>query len=1010
VPDGSGENRAELDLVVHYSVTRVLAESSTLAQAARGILEAICQTLDFEVGQIWTVDRTGDALHLIECWHAPRPELAHFVAETGHMTFPPEVGLPGRVWASQEPTWIADLMEDPGFTRKQAARRARLHTALAFPIVQGGRATGVIEFFSAQVRSPDQHLLQLMAATGAQIGQFMGRKETEQLVVDSEAEKSAIIASALDCIITIDQRGRIVEFNPAAERTFGYSRRDAIGAPMAELIIPQHLQEAHAAGFARYRATGEENILGRRLEMTAMRANGTEFPVELTVTALEVPGKPTLFTGFVRDISERRRAEEELRRTQQLNQMVLDNSQDLISLVDPQGVYQYVSPSCEQILGYRPEELIGHNATDVVHPDDLVTLSSAIGEAIDSGAVSVPEIRVRHKDGHYLLVEGTGTIIRDPEGRPQMILASSRDISTRRRAELDQIQLAAIVESSSDAIISTDLEGRIVSWNAGAHRVYGYRPEEAIGSNVSMLVPDDRSEEFAAILDRLQQGEPIESLETVRLRKNGVRVDMALNISPIRDGEGRVVFVSSIGRDISERRRAEKQIAFMAFHDKLTGLANRAKFEELMEMALARARRNDLAVAVLYLDLDNFKLVNDSLGHAAGDDVLREVAARLVSLTRETDVVARLGGDEFLLLLPDLRRSLDGPTDANADTVVMVAEAVAARINDCLKEPFVLSDTEFYVSASVGVSLFPIDAEDGRSLLKNADAAMYQSRKTGPGGYAMFPSTAHDPTSALSLATRLRKAVENEDWVLYYQPIMDLVRGEMVGVEGLLRWRDPDYGIIAPGEFLPLAEEMGLMERIGDWVMKDLFRQASQWRAQGLQLDVSFNLSPRQLWHPELVENLLARLNGSGVDPGTLVIEITEAAAMAGIDRTQRVLSHLRNEGLRFAIDDFGTGYSSLSRLRDLPVDILKIDRSFVRDVPGNQDAVTVVQAIIQLALSLGMAPLAEGIETQEQWQFLVDHGCRLGQGFYFRRPVPADQIPELCGAAAFQLDARRAG
>jgi diguanylate cyclase (GGDEF)-like protein/PAS domain S-box-containing protein len=884
VRDGNGRNRAELDLVVHYAVTRVLADSSTLAQAARGILEAICQTLDFEVGQIWTVDPRRKVLRLLESRHAPQPELEAFVAETGHRIFASKEGLPGTVWASRAPTWISDVAEDPGFTRRTAARRAGLHAALAFPILQGGRATGVIEFLSAKVRKPDEHLLQLMAATGAQIGQFMGRKEVEQLVLDSEAEKTAIIESALDCIITIDHLGRIVEFNPAAETAFGYSRSEAIGAPMVELIIPARLRAQHAAGFARYLETGEERILGRRQEMSAMRADGSEFPVELTVFAIELPGKPTLFTGFVRDITERRRAEE------------------------------------------------------------------------------------------------------------------------------DRSQLANIVESSSEAIISTDLEGRILSWNGGAQRVYGYTPDEAVGRNVSMLVPEDRTDELAGMLDQLREGVSIEDLETVRVQKNGARVDMALTISPIRNRAGEIVSVSSIGRDISERRRAEQQIAFMAFHDKLTGLANRAKFEELMEMALARARRNETAVAVLYLDLDNFKMVNDSLGHAAGDDVLREVAARLVSLTRETDVVARLGGDEFLLLLSDLRRSPEGEIAAHNDMAILLAESVAARINESLKEPFVLSHTEFFVSASVGVSLFPIDAEDGRGLLKNADAAMYQSKKTGPGGHALFPTTVDDPTSALSLATRLRKAVQNEDWVLYYQPIIDLVRGEMIGVEGLLRWRDPQYGIIAPGEFLPLAEEMGLMERIGDWVMKDLFRQASEWRAQGLQLNVSFNLSPRQLWHPELIENLLARLNGAGVDPGALVIEITEAAAMADIDRTQQVLSNLRNGGLRFAIDDFGTGYSSLSRLRELPVDILKIDRSFVRDVPANQDAITVVQAIIQLALSLGMAPLAEGIETEEQWRFLVDHGCRLGQGFYFRRPVPADQIPSLYGSAAFQLDSRRAG
>jgi diguanylate cyclase (GGDEF)-like protein/PAS domain S-box-containing protein len=885
----NGGRQAELDLVVQYAVTRVLAESSTLAQAGPGILESICQTLGFKIGSIWTVDPTHDHLRLAEIWHTPDPRLEEFEEQASPLTFGWDEGLPGRVWASREPMWIADVQQDPGFTRRSAASRAGLHAALAFPILRSGRAIGAMEFLSAKVREPDDNLLRLMAATGAQIGQFIGRKEIEQLVLDSEALKTAMIESALDCIITIDQQGRIVEFNPAAESTFGYSRAEAIGARMVDLIIPLSLRQAHKQGFARYLETGEGPILGKRLELTGMRADGSEFPVELTVTSVEVPGSsPKLFTGYVRDISDRKQAEEELRRTQELHDLVLDNSQDLITLVDLEGTYLYVSPSYERILGYAPEDLIGRSRLEAIHPEDVEAASAAIAETIASGTVFVSELRVRHKGGHWVLLEGTAKVINDPEGRPRMILASSRDVT--------------------------------------------------------------------------------------------------------------------------DRRRAEQQIAFMAFHDKLTGLANRAKFEELMEMALARARRHELAVAVLYLDLDNFKLVNDSLGHAAGDDVLREVAARLISLSRETDVVARLGGDEFLVLLSDLRRSIDGPPGTTTDAAVLIAESVASRIHDSLRDPFVLSDTEFYVSASVGVSIFPLDAEDGRSLLKNADAAMYHSKKSGPGGFVLFPASTDDPRNTLSLATRLRKAVENEDWVLHYQPIIDLVGGKVVGVEGLLRWQDPDRGIVLPGEFLPLAEEMGFMERIGDWVMKDLFRQASRWRAQGLELNVSFNLSPRQLWHPELMENLLRRLDGAGVDPSALVIEITESAAMADVDRTQYVLSSLRNGGLRFAIDDFGTGYSSLSRLRDLPVDILKIDRSFVRDLPGSEDAMTVVQAIIQLALSLGMAPLAEGIETEEQWRSLLDHGCRLGQGFYFQRPVPAEEIPALCGQGIFHLDSRRAG
>jgi diguanylate cyclase (GGDEF)-like protein/PAS domain S-box-containing protein len=577
-----------------------------------------------------------------------------------------------------------------------------------------------------------------------------------------------------------------------------------------------------------------------------------------------------------------------LSRTQVLYHIVLENVQDLISLVDLEGRYVYVSRSHEQVLGYAPEELIGRSGLVLIHPDDIQRMEEALAQSTSQDAALVSEVRMRHRKGQWVILEGLTKVVADEEGRPQMILVS--------------------------------------------------------------------------------------------------------------------------GRDISERRRAELQIAFLAFHDKLTGLANRAKFEELMEMAVARARRHSLAVAVLYMDLDNFKLVNDSLGHAAGDDLLREVAARLIQLTRETDVVGRLGGDEFLLLLPDLHRSLDAASQETTDSAVLQAEAVAARVHEALREPFVLSDTEFYVTTSMGISLYPLDAEDGRSLLKNADAAMYQSKKAGPGGYMLFPTSADDPRSALSLATRVRKAVENEHWVLHYQPIVDLEQGQPVGVEALLRWQVPGGGLVLPGEFLALAEEMGFIGRIGEWVMQELFRQTRTWLEAGVDLYVSFNLSPRQLWHPELTERLLESLGDSPVDPSRLVVEITESAAMADIDRTQQILSTLRERGFRFAIDDFGTGYSSLSRLRDLPVDILKIDRSFVRDVPESPDARTVVQAIIQLARSLGMSPLAEGIETAEQWRFLVDHGCPFGQGFYFHRPAPAGEVALLFQRTGFPPGTRQAG
>ncbi|MGZ5298240.1 MAG: putative bifunctional diguanylate cyclase/phosphodiesterase [Actinomycetota bacterium] len=464
---------------------------------------------------------------------------------------------------------------------------------------------------------------------------------------------------------------------------------------------------------------------------------------------------------------------------------------------------------------------------------------------------------------------------------------------------------------------------------------------------------------------------------------------------PINDEGGEPWLIQGVIFDITKRKLAEEEITFLAYHDKLTGLPNRALFEEMLESALARARRSDLGVGVLFLDLDNFKLVNDSLGHHAGDQLLMQLADRLQVCTRETDLVARLSGDEFLLLLADLERG-PGAMSSGLDPGLLIAESVAARVREALEEPFDLGGSEFFVSASIGISLYPQDASDAESLLRNADAAMYRSKEFERGGYVVYASSDDDPAHRLSFSTRLRQAVAEGNWVLHYQPIIDLGDGSVHSVEALVRWLQPNGGLVAPGEFIPLAEEMGLIQAIGDWVLEELARQHAEWREQGVHVAIGYNLSPRQMWTAHLAERLLAKLAMYDVEPQDVTIEITESTAMADPDRTQRLLTELHAWGFTLAIDDFGTGYSSLARLKHMPVDVLKIDQAFVRHVEYDRDLAGMVRAMIQLAQSLGMVPLAEGIETYGEYEFLRANGCRLAQGFHFAYPVPAAEIPAL--------------
>jgi len=563
-----------------------------------------------------------------------------------------------------------------------------------------------------------------------------------------------------------------------------------------------------------------------------------------------------------------------------------------------------------------------------------------------------------------------------------------REANAKYRALVEQIPAIVYIDVADESMSTLYVSPQI-------EQLLGITPEEYVADPdlwYKHLHPEDKERALGAYLAGRESGESF-TFEYRLVGRDGRVVWFRDSAVVVRDEDGAPTFIQGVMLDVTERREAEEQVEFLAYHDKVTGLPNRVMFEELLELAMARARRSDLGVAVISTDVDDFKLVNESLGHEAGDEFLREFGMRLREATRETDLVARQSGDEFFVLLADLELGSSATLPDGTSGAMLAAESVAARVQESLQSPFQLAGTEVYVSATMGISVFPDDAQDSNALLRNADAAMHRSKKLGPGGYVVYAEGMDDALGKLSLTTRLRKAVENRNWTLHYQPVVDLADARMVGVEALLRWADPNGGLVPPGDFIPLAEEMGLIEVIGDWVVEELARQDAVWREAGLSLELSFNLSPRQLWQPDIAEKILTRLAARGVDPTRVVVEITESTAMTDPDRTQRILWDLHSHGLRLAIDDFGTGYSSLSRLKHLPVDILKVDRSFVRDVATDHEAASMVRAIIQLAQGLGMTPLAEGIETEPEWQFLVEHGCNLGQGFHFSRPVPADEI-----------------
>jgi diguanylate cyclase (GGDEF)-like protein/PAS domain S-box-containing protein len=676
------------------------------------------------------------------------------------------------------------------------------------------------------------------------------------------------------------------------------------------------------------------------------------------------------------------------RRSDVLTQAILASAPDAVVVVDEGGAVVEFNPAAERMFGVRRDNVIG----SALH-DGMLLPSSRSERAPPDRSYEATATR---SDGATFPAEVSTAPVVGVDARLRVLYV--RDISERRRAQRAVYDLAAIIESSDDAIISKTLDGVIESWNAGAERLYGHTAAEAIGQRITLVEPLGRPDQSPAVLALIRRGKPIENFETVRVRKDGAEVHVSLTVSPIVDARGDVIAAAEIGRDITARKRADQRVAYLAYHDDLTGLPNRLMFGEHLDLALARAQRHGREVAVLYIDLDDFKQVNDTYGHEAGDQLLRQIARRLERATRATDLVARHGGDEFIVLVADLPAGQDPAARE-------IAHTIAAHVEQALAAPAVLNGATITAGGSVGIAVYPEDATTSDALLRRADAAMYQSKELSQ---AAIGVSGVAPTAAahLPLTARMQLALERGEFVLHYQPILSLDDMRMVGVEALIRWNHPDEGLLAPSAFIPLAERTDLITAISDWVIDEVCRASQPWAKYHEDIRAAVNL-PIARWQPDAAERLLRTIRANGLAPSQIVVEVSESSAMTDPDRTQPILYDLHRHGVRLAIDDFGTGHSSLSRLTEMPVSTLKIDRAFVRDIPGSSHANAIATTIIQLARNIGAEALAEGIETPDQCEFLKREGCTLGQGFLFSPAVPENEVEPLFRRFAREIVSR---
>lgn len=750
-------------------------------------------------------------------------------------------------------------------------------------------------------------ILWLLGLTGIGIGartlsrRIKEREKAYFALQESEDRSRSILATSLDAIITIDSEERITGWNQQAETIFGWGAAEVMGEPLSEKIIPPWQRQAHLQGIKRLLESGQTHFINRRVEVTGLRRNGEEFPLELAIAFIITDGKPA-FSAFLRDISESKRSEEKIRRDFHLQQALAA-----------------VLETAIQPIPFKER------------------LENALGSIL-----ATP----------WLALRGTGAIFLVAGDNRTLELAAQIGIAEPILQQCERVPFG-------ECLCGRAAEGKIPVF-AGKVDDRHTRSYPDMQPHGHYCLPILSGERLLGVLNLyLQEGH--------------------------QKSEEELYFLSAVSHALGgmiQRHLAEEQLEHSAYFDALTGMPNRALLLERLDRCLKRElRRDELRYAVLFLDLDRFKNINDSLGHSCGDQVLITVAARLQQCIRPADTVARLGGDEFAILLDDI-------------TDIVDASQVAERIHAAMLQPFEFAGHEVFISTSIGITLGGPAYQSPEELLRDADTAMYRAKSQGTAKTSIFDEQMHAHVVALvTMETELRRAVERGELRVHYQPIVSAGSGTAIGFEALVRWQHPERGMVSPAEFIPVAEESGLIGSIGRWVLQEACRETQAWSSQypqGSKLFVSVNLSAKQFLQPNLTEEILQALQESGLEPHRLHLEITESALLDNPETSKQILADLRSHGIHLYIDDFGTGYSALSYLHNFPFDALKIDRSFVSKLGEGSEHVGMVSAIIAIARSFGMDVIAEGVETSAQLEQLQELGCHNIQGYYFSRPLPA--------------------
>jgi diguanylate cyclase (GGDEF)-like protein/PAS domain S-box-containing protein len=918
---------------------------------------------------------------------------------------------------------------------KKIALDLNLHSFASFPFCRDGQPVGVLTLYSSEMNYFDDALVDLLLEMTRELSFALDnfdherqRAAMEIALAESEKLKNAIFLASLDCIVSFDESARIVDINPAAEHIFGYQRADAIGKQLADLLSAPEPHAPEQRDIAQFLTACDSPMINRRIEWAATHANGTTFPIEIAIAPIDLAGK-RMFSAYIRDISELKQSQAILRDSEARYRQIIELSPDAI-FVHRKNKFLLVNEACVKLLGAQSaDELLGKDVLPFVHPDyrEIVMARARqlpMGPA--NQALFTDEIWIR-ADGtefhteiattkfYYLGVPAIQNVLRDITARKMaeqlqlaqnrilgmvasglplqdILLTLSRLVETHSKHGLCSIQImepgSALLQPPISAGLSEDFcmaIGSVPTIAGNGCFSAAVRRRQRVTSIDMGKDPIWASWHDIAVRYGLQS---CTSWPIIGKQKK-ILGALSLYYSDTHAPDTQEMALADIAANLAgiaiENKQSEDRIRFLAHYDELTALPNRSLFNQLLNRAMKSAQRHQTKLAVLFIDLDRFKNINDTLGHDAGDFALREFSKRVSICLRASDTLARMGGDEFFVLIEELE---DGA----------YASTVAQKILHEASQPFFIHGQECHLSASIGIAIYPDDGVDACSLLKNADIAMYRAKADGKNTFHFYaPSKNIHTIERLTLESQMRRAIDNGEFTLHYQPKLELITGRITGVEALVRWQHPEHGLLGPARFIPLAEETRLIIPLSIQILRIACHDALAINACSHEsIRMAVNLSPRQLDDSSFIDSLQSLLAETGMPPQLLQLEITESMVMHNPEQAVIIMNKLRAMGIRLDIDDFGTGYSSLANLKRFPVYSLKIDQSFVKDIPTGPNDTAITKAIIAMGHSMNMRVVAEGVETIEQMKALRTFGCDEFQGYYFSRPLPLGEFLQL--------------